>query len=995
LRVILTFILASACLLSYGQNFTNKGREFWVGYGHNDLFSTNVQEMVIYLSAEQPANVTINIPGTAFTKTYSIPANTVVVSDVIPKSGAADCRINGEGLFTRAVHIVSDVAIVAYAHMYGENSSGAAMLLPVETYGYTYNSINTSQDYGNKDFSWFYVIAAENNTRVRITPSNNTMGGRQQDLPFEVPLNKGQLYNVLGYTNPNTSNSVGSDMSGSEIVSIAGADGKCHPISVFSGSSRTYVCTPMPLESGGDFLMQQVFPVTAWGARYLTGNTSSSEKASIINTNRYRIYVRDGSTAVYANGTKLTNLINYAYYDFSSPSSQYITADQPIMVAQLIPSQAACNTTGKGDPEIIFLSPMEQAIKKVAFYSTNKENILQNYVTLTIHKNGFNSLLIDNSSAVDTFYEHPGNPDYLVVVKELALSPSQHNIQSDSGFNAIAYGLGDHESYGYNAGCYVNNLTYLAELKNEYSATPNEYTCPQTPFYISLKTLYTATSLTWHFSQVPGITPASDVVVNNATPTSTEIVDGKTYNVYKQPVPATVPAAGFYYIPITIVSPSIDNCTNSDKLVLEVEVKPGPTAAFTYIPACATDTTTFTGSSADAAVDQWLWDFGNGVTKPGQQSDSIFTAAGNYTVKLQASRSLDGCVANVSKQVTIPGMPSAAFDIPAIVCFPGGEAKFVNKTTVPGAPATALQYAWTFGDGGTAVDKNPTHYYAGRNNYPVTLISTTAAGCSDTTDGTVATFGDRPTAGFDVANPAQCVGKEFSFTDKSTIPGNIAVVAWKWIFGDGTTGAGATTTKSYRNAGSYKVNMYVTSSEGCISDTASSVVKAYPLPVVEAGPDLITEPGKAVQIKATLSPVSATVTWSPASYLSAANILQPMASPLENQRYYITATGELGCTGTDSMLVKVFKELKVPNAFTPNGDGRNDTWNIPGLEDYKNATIQVFNRWGQIVFKSTGYSHPWRGDINGNPLPTGAYYYVIQPKEGGYGTISGMVMIIR
>jgi gliding motility-associated-like protein len=173
------------------------------------------------------------------------------------------------------------------------------------------------------------------------------------------------------------------------------------------------------------------------------------------------------------------------------------------------------------------------------------------------------------------------------------------------------------------------------------------------------------------------------------------------------------------------------------------------------------------------------------------------------------------------------------------------------------------------------------------------------------------------------------------------------------------------------------------------------VVKVFPVPVVDAGPDLITEPGRAVQLNASVTPAAATVTWTPPNYLSNPGQLQPMASPRENTRYYITATGESGCTSMDSMLLKVFKELKVPNAFTPNGDGKNDTWRIPGLEEYRNATVQVFNRWGQIVFKSTGYSNPWRGDINGTPLPTGAYYYVIQPKENGYGTLSGMVMIIR
>lgn len=991
MRVILTFILASACFLSFGQNFTNKGKEFWVGYGHNDLFASNSQDMVVYLSAEQAANVTLSIPGTSWIKTYAIPANTVVVSDIIPKTGTEDCRLTDEGLFSKAVHIESNVPIVAYAHVYGQFSSGAAMLLPVESYGYTYSSINASQDYAADDYSWFYIIASEDNTRVRIQPSVRTKGGRQPGIPFNVNLMKGQVYNVMGF---NPGSDVGNDVSGSIAISVPGSDGKCHPITMFSGSSRTYICAPIWGESGGDFLMQQVFPVTAWGARYLTGITAPSDGRDQPNTNRFRIYVSDLNTKVYANGTRVTNLQNFAYYDFSTSTSQYITADKPIMVAQLIPSQKACASTGIGDPEIIFLSPMEQAIKTVSFYCTGKENISNNYVTLTIHKNGLSSLLIDGGTNYYT-YDHPGLPDYKVVVQEFARTAAQHHVQSDSAFNAIAYGLGEHESYGYNAGCYINNLTFVTEVKNDNSTAANGYTCPGTPFSVTVKTLYLATGLIWHYGGLPGFQPNGDILYANPTPDGTEVINGKTYNVYKQPVPALAPSIGSYTVPVTIQSPSIDNCTNSINLNVEVDVKPGPAADYTFTPACATSSTFFTGSSAEPAVDQWTWDFGDKTTDNVIKPEKIFAAGGNYTVKLRAGRSADGCVIDIIKTVNIPGMPNVAFDMPGVVCMPAGTAAFVNKTTLPGNNAGAMNYAWTFGDGGTSTDVSPTHAYATPGSYPVQLIAATAQGCKDTLAATLSDFADKPIAGFDVNDADQCSGTPFLFTDKSTVPANVANAAWHWIYGDGTTGTGTNPSKTYKQAGDYTVSMYVTTSDGCGSDTASAAVKVYPVPVVDAGPDLITEPGRAVQLQASVTPAAATVAWTPPNYLSNPGQLQPMASPQENTRYYITATGESGCTGTDSMLLKVFKTLKIPNAFTPNGDGRNDTWRIPGLEEYHNATVQVFNRWGQIVYKSTGYSNPWRGDINGTPLPTGAYYYVIQPKENGYGTLSGMVMIVR
>ncbi|MCS3797591.1 gliding motility-associated-like protein [Chitinophagaceae bacterium OAS944] len=993
MRVILTFILAFTCLLSQGQNFTNKGREFWVGYGHSDLFQAgNIQDMVVYLSAEQPANVTVSIPGTSWTKTYAIPANTVYVSDIIPKSGAEDCRLNGEGLYKKAVHIESNIPIVAYAHMYGNKSSGAAMLLPVETYGYTYSSINASQEYSDGCYSWFYVIASEDNTRIRITPTVKTMGGRAQRVPFDVNLKKGEIYNVLGYTA--TGGTVGSDVSGSKAISIPGADGKCHPITMFSGSSRTFICPEIWGTSGGDVLMQQVFPVTAWGARYLAAPTVAQNDPSKYNENRWRVYVSDPTTQVYANGNPVSGYYN-GYYDYSSKVPQYITADKPIMVAQLVPSQGACNNEGLGDPEIIFLSPMEQAIKNVAFYSTNKENINNNFVSLTIHENGISSLKIDGSSPAVNPVDHPGLPGYKVVVQELANAPAQHTITSDSGFNAIAYGLGSNESYGYNAGCYINNLTYLAELRNELSDHPNTYTCLNTPFYINVKTMYPLTGIAWHFGEVPGITPGNNVIYTSPVLDGTEIVNGKTYNVYKQPIPASAAAIGTYYIPVTIQSPNIDNCSNTEKFIVELVVKAGPTADFTTLPVCATDTTFFKGVTADATVDKWVWDFGDETGGTGKDTQRIYLAGGNYEVTLLAGRSDDGCAIPVTKKFIIPGMPAAAFDIPAVVCMPGGESKFVNKTTMPGTNPAPMQYAWTFGDGNSSTSESPTNFYASSGTYPVTLIASTTAGCNDTTSITVSTFANRPKAAFDVSETSVCVGKPFVFTDRSTLTGNAAAATFKWTFGDGTAGSGATPSKLYKKDGSYPVSMYVISSEGCNSDTVTSQVTVYPMPVVNAGPDVITEPNRPIQLKATVSPVTANVLWTPPTGLSDPRQLQPMATLLENQWYVITATGDFGCTASDTMLVKVFKELKIPNAFTPNGDGKNDTWRIPGLEEYRNATVQVFNRWGQVVFKSVGYGIPWNGVMNGNQLPTGAYYYVIKPGDNGYGVLSGMVMIVR
>jgi len=86
----------------------------------------------------------------------------------------------------------------------------------------------------------------------------------------------------------------------------------------------------------------------------------------------------------------------------------------------------------------------------------------------------------------------------------------------------------------------------------------------------------------------------------------------------------------------------------------------------------------------------------------------------------------------------------------------------------------------------------------------------------------------------------------------------------------------------------------------------------------------------------------------------------------------------------------------IPNAFSPNGDGINDTWQIPSLSAYPHLTITIFDRYGRKVFNSTGYKKAWNGTSNGKPLPTGTYYYIINTNADlSSKTLSGSVTILR
>lgn len=120
----------------------------------------------------------------------------------------------------------------------------------------------------------------------------------------------------------------------------------------------------------------------------------------------------------------------------------------------------------------------------------------------------------------------------------------------------------------------------------------------------------------------------------------------------------------------------------------------------------------------------------------------------------------------------------------------------------------------------------------------------------------------------------------------------------------------------------------------------------------------------------------------------------PVASPAETTTYTLTARNAFGCGQVESVTITVLDDLVVPNGFTPNNDGYNDAWEIKGLDNYPNVFLQVFNRWGTLVYSSRGYTAPWNGQLNGAPLPTGTYYYTLS-SDVLIQPLSGSVAILR
>ena len=135
--------------------------------------------------------------------------------------------------------------------------------------------------------------------------------------------------------------------------------------------------------------------------------------------------------------------------------------------------------------------------------------------------------------------------------------------------------------------------------------------------------------------------------------------------------------------------------------------------------------------------------------------------------------------------------------------------------------------------------------------------------------------------------------------------------------------------------------------------------------------------------------------WTPTTGLSDPNIRNPIVSTKNTTDYTLTVVSAAGCPATATVKVLVLKDLIIPNTFTPNGDGVNDTWNIINLADYANATIDIYNRYGINLYHSIGYAKPWDGMYKGKAVPAGTYYYTINLKDNLHAINGGWVLVLR
>jgi gliding motility-associated-like protein len=172
----------------------------------------------------------------------------------------------------------------------------------------------------------------------------------------------------------------------------------------------------------------------------------------------------------------------------------------------------------------------------------------------------------------------------------------------------------------------------------------------------------------------------------------------------------------------------------------------------------------------------------------------------------------------------------------------------------------------------------------------------------------------------------------------------------------------------------------------------------YPLPVIGLDSSVVIAGGSSIRLMPLVSGDIAGYAWTPAAGLDDALIAEPVAAPVGRTAYRLSVVTVDGCTASAVEIVEVYYDVRMPSAFTPNGDGKNDLFRIPPSYPVTLKRLAVYDRKGMLVFNTENTGEGWDGSFNGHRQPAGVYVWWLEfnnPLTKHVEARKGTVVLIR
>jgi gliding motility-associated-like protein len=494
----------------------------------------------------------------------------------------------------------------------------------------------------------------------------------------------------------------------------------------------------------------------------------------------------------------------------------------------------------------------------------------------------------------------------------------------------------------------------------------------------------------WQTSGNGIFTPNSTALNGNYVPGSSDLSNSNvwlylesTNNGICLPVKDSVQIL-FTQPPIVSAGSDINSCVNDPRVVLSGQVTGSVTSSGFWLGGIGTYT------PSNAALN------GTYIATPAE------VAFGFITLTLTTTN--NGLCLGIEDVVRINFQQEPLSDFSVSPVCLGQLSEFNDKSVNPSQLGSLNQWVWDFGDNSVpSTSLNPRHLYSSVGTYTVQLIVRNNFNCFDTMQKTVQVSA-LPSASFQLARDCNGSSQLIKFFDRSSItaPDIIPASGHYWDFGGYGFSFAKDTSLVFPSEGIYNITHIVTSDKGCQSVISRSI-DITPKPVA-----------RFIYLNNSVQGLGATVNFRDTSSFAeswswnfgngdSSYVRHPSTFYKDNGLYPVKlrVADQFGCLSTYSLEVRINNIVTeivklVPNVITPNDDGKNDEWRLDFIDVYfPKAQITIFNRWGQQIFTSTGYSNAWDGSYKGDPLPVGVYYYTIDLRDNINPVIKGSVTLLK
>jgi len=431
------------------EDYTTQGKEFWVSFFSQSVRDDESQDLFVSIAARRDCSGTIESADGGWSAAFTISAGEVRKISVPKERALMQSEYDTVYTSRRGLRISTTDTVAVYAGNYQQHSFDAAAVLPVTSLSDEY----IATTYHATDVSATLVVATEDGTTIRFTPSNPIRFLKADEseelyesgVTYERTLQRGECLLLAA-----------SCLMGTRIEAL-----DCKKVAVFSGNYCPYVPSTCP---ACDLLMEQVPPLSAWGRQFVVVPTLQRERDS-------RVVMLPS-----AENTTLTLKIDGRSQSLTFSPGQYveielgekdvfISATDAISVTQYA---IGSSCSGSGDPMMMWINPLEQSITDVVFSPCPSAQITNHYALVIAQTEKAAKTTLDGTNIGNLFALCEQSPDYSFA--RIPVTIGAHRLSNEEGIMVYAYGYAggegsqQYESYGYYCGASQKNVRDHFEL---------------------------------------------------------------------------------------------------------------------------------------------------------------------------------------------------------------------------------------------------------------------------------------------------------------------------------------------------------------------------------------------------------------------------------------------------------------------------------------------------------------------------------------------------